>query len=176
MSKYLYTPGDIALYFGVSDLTVSEEKKIRDAIWEERDLILHPYYRKDKYKYVKEIYKLLSSYEDENFYSEMQEINKVLKEIGSNYTIKEDCEDQQYIEAFFRYIKLRLTYTPKVSYVNLKLRTLLWDFGYKRRTSHLIDNISRTLKALKLETYLRNYEKCNIADIKLDDMIMIRLK
>lgn len=30
MSKYLYKPSDIALYFSVSNFTISDEKRIRD--------------------------------------------------------------------------------------------------------------------------------------------------
>lgn len=101
MSKYLYIPRDIALYFSVSDFQLSNEKEIRDAIQEERETILAPSYRKDKYKYVKEIAKLINQYEDENFYSEMQAINKVLEDIGSTYFIEADYQDDQYIEAFF---------------------------------------------------------------------------
>jgi len=175
MSKYLYKPCDIALYFRVSNFTISDEKKIRDEIWEERYTILDPYYRKDKYKYIKEISKLLYQYGEECFYTEMQAINKVLEEIGSTYVISEHNNKDDRVEAFFRYIKLRLSYTENVSYVRFKLRTLLREFGYKKRTEKLVDNIKKSLKALKLGTYLRNYQKCDISEIKLNDIVMIRL-
>lgn len=176
MSKYLFTPQDLALFFSVSDFTISYEKQTRDAIWEERNKILAPQYRNEKYRFIKEIERIRIQYEDDSFYSELQVINKVLEEIGSTYEISEDVVDDQYVEAFFRYVKLRLSYSEDVSYVKLKLRTLIKKFGYKRRTLALVDNIKRCLKALSLETYLRNYEKCDVNEINLDDMIMIRLK
>lgn len=176
MSKYLYKPCDIALYFSFSNFTISDEKKIRDTIWEDRFTILDPLYRNDKYKYIKEISKLIHQYEEESFYSEMHDINKVLEEIGSIYIITEHNNEDDSVEAFFRYIKLRLTYTENVKYVRFKLRTLLREFGYKKRTDKLVGHIKKSLKALKLVTYLREYQKCDISEINLDDTIVIRLK
>ena len=176
MNKYLYIPQDIALYFSISDFTLSDEKKIRDDLWERRDRVLAPKYRKDKYYFIKQIAELRIQYEDNDLHNEVQVINKVLKEIGSSYELGEKAFDENRIEAFFRFVKLRLTYTANCSYVRLKLRTLLREFGYKRRTAGLVCDTNRSMKALKLESYLRNYERCDIGDIKLDDMIMVRLK
>lgn len=176
MSKYLYGPQDIALYFSFSDFTLSTEKNIRDDLWEKRNIVLAPQYRKDKYKFIKQVSRLRVQYDDDHFYTEMQVINKVLEEIGSTYELGEANYDENYIEAFFRFIKLRLTYAESCSYVKLKLRTLLREFGYKRRTVALVSNIKRSMKALQLQSYLRGYEYCDISEINLDDMLMIRLK
>lgn len=176
MSKYLYVPRDIAFFLKECDFTLSTEKKIKDAIWEERYEVLDPRYRKDKNKYIKEISNILNQYEDRYLYKEIQDINKVLEDIGSSYIVEEYNQDEQYVEALFRYIKLKLTYTSNVSYVKLKLRTLLRQLGYKRRTVQLTDDINRCLTSLKLETFLRDYEKCDIATINIDNTIMIRLK
>lgn len=180
MSKYLYTHEDLALFFHFSDFTISDEKAIRDEIWELRNSCLEVKFRKNKYSFIKAIHNSSINLDDcSELSSDIQFINRVLEEIGSSYSIPLDeatFNDEYYIEAFFRLIKLRLTYTEGCDYIRFKLRTLLKEFGYKRRTSQLVSNINRTLKALNLESYLRNYEKCDISDVKLDDMIMIRLK
>ena len=107
MSKYLFTPQDIALFFNYADFTLS---------------------------------------------------------------------DENYIEAYFRLTKLKLSYVEGCDYIRLKLRTLLKNFGYKRRTEKLVLSINRSLEKLKLECSLKRREKCNIGEIDLDDMIIIRLK
>ena len=70
---------------------------------------------------------------------------------------------------------MQLTYSG-ISYRKIKLRNLLRDFNYKRRTAALMNRMNLALNALGLETYLRGYEKCDIRDAGLDDMIMIRLE
>jgi len=67
-------------------------------------------------------------------------------------------------------------YVPNKDYSKIKLRRLLNVFGYKRRSAQLVDGIHRTLGALKLKTYLRGYTPCDVADIGIDRMVMIRLK
>lgn len=70
-------------------------------------------------------------------------------------------------------IKLNLMYTPRIDHKKIKLRTLLKEFGYERRSAKFVDSVNRTLKNLGLETYLKKYKKC---DIKINDVIIIRLE
>lgn len=176
MSKYLYTPSDIALFFSFSDFSLSDEKLIRDDLWEKRNEVIEVKFRDNKYKWIKTINQMQLKYGDEVFITEVQVINKVLQELGRSYEITQGLEDSCCIEAFFRFVKLRLIYGRKCDFVRLKLRTLLKDFGYKRRTNALVINIKETMEALQLDCFLKGYEKCDIGLIDLDDMIIIRLK
>lgn len=175
MSKYLFTPFDIALFFKYSDFTLSDEKYIRDDIWENRYEILEPKYRNNKYKFIKQVNNYIQMIDD-NYVDEFDAINRTLSDLGSDYEFGEYEEDENYIEAYFRLMKLKLSYLEGCDYIRLKLRTLLRNFGYKRRTEKLVLRINRSVKKLKLECSLRCREKCNIGEISLDDMIVIRLK
>ena len=64
MSKYLFTPQDIALFFNYADFTLSDEKYIRDDIWENRYEILEPKYRNNKYKFIKQINNYIQMIDD----------------------------------------------------------------------------------------------------------------
>lgn len=175
MSKYLYSPLDIALFFNYCDFTLSEEKIIKDELWENRNILLEPIYRKDKYKFINKI-NLYMEMLDEDYSNEFETINRVLREFGSKNELGEIDYDDNYIESYFRFVKLRLTYVYGCDYVRLKFRTLLKEFGYKRRTKEIVNSIKRSMKNLKLECHLKGYEPCDVGDTKLDHMIMIRLK
>ena len=74
------------------------------------------------------------------------------------------------------YVRLQLTYARGKDYRRIKIRILLDKFGYKRRTEQLVEFVERTLGALGLVAYLKDYVPCKILDNKLDDTIIIRSK
>lgn len=86
-------------------------------------------YKKHFYRSVrKETEKYLLTVND----NEIDAINIILTDIGSNFTIDNSYTEEYVIEAFLRVIKLKLTYRDNVNNVRMKLRTLLVYFGYKR--------------------------------------------
>ena len=176
MSKYLYTPKDIAIFFNYSDFRKSDEKIVREDLWENRNMVLEPKYRKDKKKFINEISKYMVILSLKEYKKELEEINIIFEELGSEYEMNLLEREEYYVEAFFRFIKLRLTYIENCSFIKIKLRTLLRNFGYKRRSENIVENIKRTMKSLRLECYLRDYQLCDINEIDIDDTIIIRLK
>lgn len=78
--------------------------------------------------------------------------------------------------SFFRVIKLRLVYNDDCEFIRVKLRTVLKEFGYKRRSDKLMNEIQVILDELQLDTFLKGYVSCMMKDIALDDFVMIRLK
>lgn len=176
MSKYLYTPKDIAVFFDYSDFRKSDEKMVREDLWENRDSVLDPKYRKDKKKFINAISKYMVILSLKEHKKELEEINTIFEELGSEYEMNLLEREEYYVEAFFRFIKLRLTYIENCNFVRIKLRTLLRNFGYKRRSENIVNNIKRTMKALRLESYLRDYQPCDINEIDIDDTLIIRLK
>ena len=85
-------------------------------------------------------------------------------------------EQQEALWAYFKVIKLRLLYQHECLFVRLKLRTLLREFKYKRRSQKLMSDIQGILTQLQLETYSKGYMTCSIEEIDLDEYILIRLK
>lgn len=113
---------------------------------------------------------------DGNYFNEIESINIVLAEIGSNFTIQNVIDEELTIDSFFRIIKLKLLYCEDISYVKLKLRTLLGEFNYKRRHPKFVEKLKKSMKALGLVTYLRGFELCDISEINIDDMVIIRMR
>ncbi|MGC7872102.1 hypothetical protein ACPUYX_11305 [Desulfosporosinus sp. SYSU MS00001] len=171
--KYLYTSIDLAVYFLISDFPVSEEKRILQSLWEQRNSVLLPKYRTNKKFFRDSIYKDLSEYDCT--LHELDELNILMQDIDYSSN-NEELNEQGIIESFFKIIKLELTYTPNKAYRKIKLRTLIARFGYKRRSANLIGYIDEALKSLGLAIFLRGHVPCSIEEINLDDTIIIRLE
>ena len=78
--------------------------------------------------------------------------------------------------SFFKVIKLRLVYNEECEFVRIKLRTVLKEFCYKRRSDKLMSEIQLILDTLELDTFLKGYVGCELKEIDLDDFVMIRLQ
>lgn len=167
-TKYKFTPVDLANYIFTEDLS---HHRTNEVIWNLfknfNMLIVYPF-RNDYMKFKKVILEQLNLWELND--KEYTEAELIMYEINNNIFSEYDAD---YFSMYFKLIKLQLMY--RVNYKKIKLRNLLRDFGYKRRTSELMISMNRILDALGLKTYLKNYELCNICDIDLDDMIIIRL-
>jgi len=172
--KYLYTPFDVAVYIKTENLTIKEEYIILESLWKRRNGLLGAQYNKEKKQFLNlfkhELHKL------DGILDCADEINLILQEMGSKYRVGELEFEQDVIESYFKVIKLRLTFTPGKDYCRIKLRTLIGSFGYKRRTAALVEYINRTINSLGLKTFLRGWEQCDIGEVSLDKVIIIRLK
>lgn len=174
MSKYLYTSYDIALFFKWADFARSDEVLVRNSIWEDGNVAAK--YRSNMRLFIRDIERCLEQMDNANYYNEAESINGVLSDIGSNFTIENVIDEEATIDSFFRIIKLKLSYCEGISYVRIKVRTLLREFNYKRRHSIFVEKLKKSMKALGLVTYLRGFELCDIGQVNIDDMIIIRLK
>lgn len=174
MSKYLYTPCDIAKFFIWADFTRSYEIYIRDLIW--KDGNIKAKYRKDKRRFIRDIERALEQIDDENYFDEVESINNVLWDVGSGFTIENIVDEETTIHSFFRMIKLKLTYHEETTYVRMKVRTILKNFNYKRRHPVFIKKLKKAMNAMGIVTYLKGFEICDIAEIKINDMVIMRLK
>ncbi len=170
-TKYKFTPQDIAGYILIEDLPHRRQNEIiYDLFHNHNSSVVHPFCK--MYSQLKAaVSDLLIQYDlDINTLNEAELILLELTKTGLN--IRDNNAD--YFGAYFKLIKLQLMYSG-ITYRKIKLRTLLKDFGYKRRTAALIDSMNRTLHALGLSSYLKNREPCNLRDINIDDMVIIRL-
>lgn len=101
-------------------------------------------------------------------------VDNELEKLDEGYPILN--EQQEALRAYFKVIKLRLLYQNECQFVRLKLRTILKEFKYKRRSEKLMNEIQNILDEFELKTYLKGHMTCSVKEIDLDDFIMIRLK
>lgn len=172
--KYKITPVDVANYFLISNLRVSQEHEVIQDLFQQHNLEIAFPFRKDFRRFRTAIYDYINGFDlsDEDF----TEADLILKEVSDGIicSFQDEVDAYDHFAFYFKLVKLEVMYSQK-HYKRLKLRTILREFGYQRRSNVLMENLNRTLKALKLSTYLRGNEKCRIADVSLDDMIIIRI-
>lgn len=174
MSKYLYEPYDIAILLMSADFTRSREIYIRNLIWNDANIPIK--YRNDEKRFIKDIDRCLEQIVNVDFSDEAESINSVLADLDSKFSIETEINEEFTIDSFFRIIKLKLTYCEDTPYVKIKLRTLLRKFDYQRRHPVFISKLKKSMKSLGIETYIKGLELCDIGEINLDDMVMMRLK
>jgi len=168
----LYTPRDIAAFLNFSNFTQSDERLVLNDIWEDNALIQSEY-RKNKALFKRHVYAELSKYGG-GF--DIGELKMLSQGTELEFSVENETYEQAVILRNLKTIKLGLNYTDiYIHQFEIKFRNLLKAFGYKRRSAKLVENIKTTLSALELKTYSKENLLCDIANINLDDIIMIRL-
>lgn len=147
MSKYLYTPYDIALFFKWADFARFDEVIVRNSIWADGNIAAK--YRANMNIFIRDIERCLEQMNNENYFNEAESINNVLSDIGSNFTIENVIDEEATIDSFFRIIKLKLSYCEGVSYVRIKVRTLLREFNYKRRHPIFVGKLKKVYESVR---------------------------
>lgn len=168
----IFTPDDIAIFLLKADFTLSDEQMVLYSLWEEQKQMTSKY-RNDKFSFIREIRREMVSYKYKN---DMHELDLIMRDIDPDYILLTPKDEHDFIFQFFKIIRLELLYIERKDCYKIKLRNLLKRFGYKRRSQSLIKNITHSLTLLSLTTYLRGYVSCDVQNIALDDMVMIRLK
>lgn len=169
-AKYKLMPQDIAVYLFLENASHKRENEILWDLFENHNQMIVRDYRKFYLHFKQSVMNLLTIFELDDASYNGAELILMETEHGNLYSDEEvDC-----FGAYFKLIWLQLTYSG-IFYRKIKLRNLLRDFGYKRRTVQLVNSINNALNALRLKTYQRDYEECDICNAGLDDMIIIRL-
>lgn len=173
--KYKITPFDVTNYFVLADLPVSRQNHVLQDLFSQHNQDISLPYRNDFHLFRNTVSSLLNSLDISE--QVLSEADLFLQEVsnGSIYRFQDKVDEYDIFGVYFKYVKLQIMYSPQ-QYKKLKLRTILHEFGYQRRSTLLVETLNRTLRALKLETYLRGNEVCKISDISIDDMIILRLK
>jgi hypothetical protein len=138
-SKYKYTPNDIVKFIVRKDLQRSQQKSIIEDLFKNYNKDIAFIYRNDFMIFKREIDYKVKMYEVED--TELSEVELILKEFNLSSEIMDNCETD-YFGDYFKLIKLDLIYSG-ITYRKMKLRTLINEFGYKKRTYDLVDKIIR---------------------------------
>ncbi len=173
MEEWLYFPDYIARIILSQDMSMKQMNQFLSTIWENEREFLLPWHKRNKKKYLLDMYEALNYWENkEEFDREYLLVNQDLKALGSETSFVQEEFNDMYL--FFVNLRLRILYLEGQDYVRMKLRTLLREYGYKRRTKRLNLYLKQCLAFYHIESYVKGGEHCDIEDIGLDDMITFR--
>ena len=172
--SFIYTPDDIAVFLLKANFPLRYEQTVLHNLWTEQTHIATKY-RRDESTFRRDVRQAAASYALDGD-SGLDELDLIMRDVDPNYTLLSPYDEHDVILRFFKVIRLELLYIEGRDYYKIKLRRLLKQFKYKRRSQTLVQNINHAMTLLSLSPYLRGHVPCDISSIDIDDMIMIRLK
>lgn len=175
MKELLYDEKTLAKIIIERDMSAKQSRQFLSDIWEYDKEYLYLDYRFNKKKFMLDVMDEVNYWENKVVLDkEITAVNRDLEAIGSEcrYFSEDDYYD---IRSYFMEMRLRIIFLDNQDYVRMKLRTLLHDHGYKRRTSGLNEYLKQCMYFYHIETYVRGGVVCDIEDITLDDMITFRV-
>lgn len=80
------------------------------------------------------------------------------------------------LDLFFKKLRVQILYFGKRDYARMKLRTLMAEYGYQRRSKEFVRFLKIRLVFYHIQTALRGNEICDVETMdSLDDMITFRV-
>lgn len=177
MKEYAYSTLDIAWIIDGMVLGCRREYQVIEMIWKNEKAYLAPKYQKSYRRFVLEIqYWLHYLHEKMLFDQEFSAIQQEIAAINGSLQAEDYQRDYLGLDLFFKQARIRILYGYRKDYVKIKLRTLLKEYGYKRRSQNLILHMEQCINTYRLEPTLRGGIPCNIAEVDIDAMLIFRVK
>lgn len=176
MDPLLYSALDLAAILSSMELGCREESRMMDLIWEGEKSFLPSPYPVNRRKFFLDIYYWMHYfYEKPLLDREFPAIQKDLQNgqhaIDENQYISDDFD----LDLFFKSVRIRILYGSRKEYVCIKLRYLITQYGYRRRSQQLVGHIRDCMQFYHLEATLRGGIPCDIAACDLDKMVTFRV-
>ncbi len=176
MDELYYSALDLAILVSVRELSERKIIKFLEDVWEKDNDYLAPQYRDDFRKLVLDTY-----YWTHYFYNktaidaEFPSVQKDILDIGNAVEKDNYITDFSGLDLFFKNLRIRIVADGSKDYVRIKLRTLLKEYGYKRRSKLLVDYIGYCMDFFELKAFLRGGVECKIENADIDEMITFRV-
>lgn len=110
----------------------------------------------------------------ETYISEQSDIEKDMSDFGLPNNSQANDTEHTSSHLIFKELRLRILYINRKGFAKMKLRTLLSEFGYKRRSPNVIGYIYDCFLFYHIETTLKGNVPCSIDTIDIDDMVIFR--
>lgn len=176
MDELYYSALDLAILVSARELTEKEIAKFLEAVSEKDNDYLAPQYRNNFRKLILDTY-----YWTHYFYNkttidaEFPSIQKDMFDLGSNLEKDNYTSDFSGLDLFFKNMRIRIVVDGSKDYVRIKLRTLLKEYGYKRRSKMLVDYVNGCMEFFRLKAFLRGGVECEIENVDIDEMLTFRV-
>ena len=171
-----YTALDLADLLRLRDLGFKEEAALLDKIWAEEQAFLSPDLKKSKRNFLLDVaYWSLYLREKPYIDQEFPVIQRDAADCGACLNQEAFLSDFSDLDLYFKEVRFRLRFFSDCGYVRIKLRTLLKQYGYRRRSAKLLEHLEQCMVFYHLQPYLRGRIPCKLSEIPVDEMIIFRL-
>lgn len=171
------TPQDLAIIFNELNLGIKMQMKIVNDIWKYDRWILENQFvgENEKKSFIQAVlYQVDYLYNKEEIDYSLQNISDNAKELGYEINFSAFTEDLYGISEYFKRIWIQLKFINKYGYSRAKLRTILKQYNYKKRTEKFCTYMIQCMKFYGIQSYEKGLF-CDIRDVSLDTMITFKL-
>lgn len=171
-----YTALDLAVLLSLRDLGIREVAALLDTIWAEERDFLAPDLVKSKRAFLLDVaYQSLYLREKPCIDREFPMLQRDAADCGTHLSKDEFLSDFSNLDLYFKKVRFRLRFFSDCGYVRIKLRTLLKQYGYRRRSAKLLEHLEQCMAFYQLQPYLRGAVPCKLSEISIDEMVVFRL-
>ena len=176
MESLYYSALDLAVLISARELCEKEIAVFLESVWEKEKDYLAPQYKNNRRKLILDTY-----YWTHYFYNkttidaEFPSIQRDMIDFENTVVKDNYTSDFSSLDLFFKNMRIRIVVDGARDYVRIKLRTLLKEYGYKRRSKMLVDYINCCLEFYHLKAFLRGGIECKIEDVDIDEMLTFRI-
>lgn len=176
MIELYYSPFELACITESLGLGTRGTMELLNWIYEKDSAYLLPQYRKNRKNLLLETLHWQDYLSDKvTLDREFPVIQRDFNNLGLQLPVENMMGDYPDVDIFFKSLRLRILYVGNQDYVRMKLRTLLTEYGYKRRSQGLMDYLSDCMFFFHIQPYIRGGIECDIREVALDDMITFRI-
>lgn len=176
MKKVIYTPEMLAILVISEDMGPKLTSQFLTCVWKNEKQHLAKEYTDDLRKLHHAVDRYRNFYADRSSWeADFPKIQRDFESVGRDVSSILPVTNEN-LELFFVRVRLRILFLQERTYSQMKLRTLLKAYGYQRRTEELVSFMEETLEALELSVLLSNRRECNLRKVKLDDILVFRIK
>ena len=172
-----YSALDWAMLLSLRDLGARDEAALLEKIWAEERAFLVPDLEKSRRVFLLDVaYWSLYLREKPCIDREFPMIQRDAADCGSSLREESFLSDFLDLDLYFKEVRFRLRFFSDCGYVRIKLRTLLKQYGYRRRSAKLLEHLEQCMAFYHLQPYLRGGIPCELSAISVDEMVVFRLK
>lgn len=176
MIELCYDAYSLALFAVSQEMGSRRTMDFLEKVYTEEKSYLYPVYLENKrFLFSGTLYWIEYLIDKEKLDAEFPAVEKDFKATGREFVEEAVMSEYPDFDLFFMFLRLRIKYTNNQDYIRMKLRTLLSNYGYKRRSPGLMEHIRDCMMFYHIESYLRGDVICDVRKIDIDDMITFRI-
>ena len=176
MEELYYDEFCLAYIMVNHDLGAKSVMELLERVYAEDSQFIHPSYREKKREFLSNVLYWVDYLVDKaNLDMEFAGLEKDFRSMGKELVWENFMFHYTNLDLFFMEMRLKIRFLGSQNYVRMKLRTLLKNYGYQRRSAAFMDHIRDCMFFYHIQPYLRGGQECDIRQIGLDDMVVFRV-